>query len=663
MNVRIVRLLAFLTFASVVAAASLVAQVPSDSRGKGAVNKAAAMRSLERSVAFLASGEWDQASFEARLGRTYDPTIADFHYVDAVCLVARDSSRSHAIESLENALAPGLEWRSYDKSSATLLCAQLYAETLRHEKALSLASSVRPHSSPEQDLVVTRALYGLGRIDEARSHLAASLDRWPFDARFPRSFYLFESKARPDAEALSLARSIASRLYLWERDDRDLLILSVPFEPDPDARARNIRVYRGMGKSDSSRPEGYAVALSAVLALEHGLVSEDAAVSELFSLSPVGIPRSLLRRFCSLVAGDRERKAVSGILADFDGVIVDDANGDGIVDARVSYRLGRPFTATFDQNQDGVPDYSVSCELGEPVSLDMGAPSARVLYDEYPFARSVTAGARVYTLFPKRLSWAPIAWVDEGLSLASEPFFVLESVGTREALTERLLFASSAYYTETVDAARGEELRVTLDGGLPVVSQRSVRGLPYERIVYSRGVPSDGSRDEDGDGYFETSMLYSRDGILESVRVDRNANRRHEYEELHSRDGTVSKRWDSDENGQFEVVWTRSSGGVERTSWIHPVTGGEVSILVEGGKPRSVVQGGKTLSIVQDPALPVWWLGAIPSSSRDFSSSVIEAFNRAPDSVVYLTVEASGRTIRAVRTGGYVFVELSDVRN
>lgn len=58
--------------------------------------------------------------------------------------------------------------------------------------------------------------------------------------------------------------------------------------------------------------------------------------------------------------------------------------GDGIVDSRVRYRLGRPVEAVFDANQDGYSDYSVACDLGEPAVITVGREKTVVTYDKYP---------------------------------------------------------------------------------------------------------------------------------------------------------------------------------------------------------------------------------------------------------------------------------------
>ncbi len=657
MNVRHSRLFAITAFAVAALAAPVMANSPD--QGRKSVNSAAATRSLERAVSLLSAGQWDAAAFEATLGRSYDPTVADFNYIEAVSVVATGGPRADALQRLEGALGGGLFWRSYDRSAAVLLCARLYCETLRYREALELSGSLGESSSPDQDYVRVVSLYALGRTAEARKALSRSLERWPFDVRFPRAFFTHEARTRADPEALALARTVSQRLYLWENEDRELLLLSVPFETSPAARERNIRIFRGMGARDASGATVPVNPLSSVLALEYGIIDDATAMDELLSLSAGGIPAGLLVRLCSLLGSADARARMSLALENFAGVLVDDANGDGIADSAVRYRLGRAYEASFDRDQDGYPDYLVSCELGSPVTVKLARDGGIVRYDSYPFVRAVTRGHREYTMHPRALSWAPVAWVDEGIALASRPFFGLRLSALPAPLTERLLEASAAFYTETRD---GGYVRVTLDGGIPIVSETRTRGLPYERTVYERGLPASGSRDEDGDGYFETAIEYAKDGRPASISVDRNANRRHEYRERHEADGTVTKQWDSDEDGAYEIAWRRSPDGSERTDWMHPVTGLPVVILVDRGNPRSVEYSGTVLQVLRDPAADVWWIGSIPPNSHAIAKSALDLFNRSPPSVVSQTVTVSGRSAHAVRTGGFVFLEIVNVK-
>jgi tetratricopeptide (TPR) repeat protein len=632
---------------------------PAETAGQAvkAVNRAAAVRSLEHATALLASGDWDGAAFEARLGETYDPSMADFPYIEALVLAARNAPRADILERVEAALASGFFWRTYSRSEALVFSAKLKAETRRYSEALAILADAGSVASADVDYVRILSLYGLNRLTEARECVSEALDRWPFDARFVRVFLTRETTARASDASRTIASTILSRLYVWEDADRELLLLAVPFEHNPDSRVRDIRTYRSMGKNDrvmENHPAVIAEPLSAVYALEYGILTESAAEMEVFSAEKTGIRLDLLHGLCRLAGTKVVRESIANRLDGFAGIVTDDANGDGIVDSWVRYRLGRPVEAVFDANQDGYPDYSVDCDLGEPAVITVGREKTVVTYDKYPAVRTVTVGEREYTMKPLALAWAPVEWVREDFGFEGNAFYTIRLTGRDVPLTERLLAGFSAFYRE------GDNTRVVLENGVPVSSETRENGRVLSWTSYKRGYPALTKTDYDGDGYFETTASYSSQGALASVEADRNGNRRGEYREDYSADGTVRFRWDSDENGVYEISWIKGTDGIERTEWLHPDTLIPVVIIVENGSPRDVTYGTIRKSVIRDPIANIWWIGRLPENSRDIVKKIAETFNRESPAVVSYSVTTDGKRLNAVRTGGLLFAELVD---
>lgn len=622
-----------------------------------AVNRAAAVRSLERATALLASGDLDSAAFEARLGVTYDPSMADFPYIESLVLAARNAPRADILERVEASLASGLFWRTYSRSEALVFYAKLKAETCRYSEALAILTDAGSVASVDVDYVRILSLYGLNRLTEARKCVSEALDRWPFDARFVRVFLTREASARASDASRAIASTILSRLYVWEDADRELLLLAVPFEHDPENRVRNIRTYRSMGKNDratENQPVMAAEPLSAVYALEYGILTENQAETEIFSAEKTGIRLDLLHGLCSLAGAKAVRESIANRLDGYEGIVTDDANGDGIIDSWVRYRLGRPVEAVFDPNQDGYPDYSVACDLGEPAVITVGREKTVVTYDKYPAVRAVTVGEREYTMKPLALSWAPVEWIREDLGFDGNAFYTIALTGRDVPLTERLLAGFSAFYRE------GDNTRVILENGIPVSSETREKGRVLSWTSYKRGYPALTKTDYDGDGYFETTATYTPQGALASVEADRNGNRRVEYREDYSADGTIRFRWDSDENGVYEISWIKGTDGIERTEWLHPDSHIPVVIVVENGSPRDVTYGNLRKSVIRDPIANLWWIGRLPENSRDIVKKLGEAFNRESPAVVSYSVTTDGKRLNAVRTGGLLFAELVD---
>ncbi|MBN1616214.1 MAG: tetratricopeptide repeat protein [Spirochaetales bacterium] len=626
----------------------------------GSVNTAAALRALQQAVDHINAGEWDQARFFAQLGTSYDSTLADFPYIDALALLASDGGRGAAIERLEQALATGRPWRSYDRKSAVLVCARLYAETTRYAQALTLLDEVASYSSADADYVSALCLYGTGRIREARSLISRAIDRWPFDPRFPRLFLIREKKGSPDDLSLNIASRITARLSVWENEDRELLLLTVPFEPSADIRKRNIRIYRGMGKNDQQEGQEGLSPLAALLALEYGLIDETRALEEVFSFSQTGLYRDDLVVLSSLIAGKETRARMVDILRDWNGLLHEDSNGDGLIDSRVLYQMGRPYHAYLDPNQDGDIDYELTCSLGKIEQVSIASQGISVRYETYPAVKTITQHGREYVMVPGTFSWAPVSWKGDTFNLGGEPLYTFHYTRSITALTEHALIMSATYYRESSDD--GSELRVMLEKGVPLMGERRLGGRVYERILYTRGLPSRASRDENADGHFETIVDYDGQGEIRTISVDNNANSTWEYRETYSPDGSVQKQWDSDENGSWEVSWTLGADGTEESSWIHPIHALTVTVTVEAGSPRMVRCGESVLAVVRDPVEDLWWIGRMPNEVRDISTRLLEILNHSEPEVVSSILTLNGRRYMTVRTGGFIFVELINAR-
>lgn len=623
------------------------------------VNAAAAAAALERASSLAGAGEWDQASFEAKLGASYDPALADFPYIEALTSAASGKPRAETISHLENALSRGLRWRLYDRSEAVLLCARMYAETLRYADALVLLSSLGRYPSADADFIRAWCLYGQGKTDAARDVVSAALDRWPFDSRFPRIFLERSSALKADSGSLAVAHTIVSRLYVWENDDRSLLLLSVPFLSDSADRDRNIRTFRSMGASDSpSDRTGSMAARSAVYALEYGIIGEKEAVAEVFAAADLDLDS--VSRLCALSVSEDARASIFARLGSFSGTAAIDENGDGIIDARIRYSSGRPDTAVFDRNQDGIEDYRVECDLGAPRTIFAGNGETEVRFDTYPSVKAVRTLTREYTMKPGALLWAPVRWLPLYTDLDAEIFYTVALTGTEPVLSERLLVRNASFYTEPDADNPSGLVRIVLASGMPASAEARENGAVYRHTTYLDGYPSVSKLDRDRDGVFETLVHYGKNASERTILVDSNGNRTPEYREAIGADGAVASEWDCDEDGFFEISWKESPNASGTLTWTHPSTGQPVVMITDKGAPRSVSYSGRTLPVLKDPSADLWWVGRLPSSARLLAEEIADFFNRGGPSVVSGIVTAGSSRAFAVRTGGILCAEPLD---
>lgn len=621
------------------------------------INAQAAAVALERASYMLTVSEWDQALFEAKLGSAYDPLLADFSYIEALVYIATEKPRYQSIERLEYALSKGLQWRFYNKSEATLLCSRLYAETNRYTEALSLLDKLKPYSFADADFVKILCLLALGQNDKAIDSIDSALDTWPFDVRFPRLFLERFSSIRPSQKSVSLSTKILSRLYVWENEDRELLLLAVPFIRDAITKEKNILTYRSMGKNDSTSKNPRINALSAVFALELGLISENTAVQEIIDCAQSGIELDLVQKILDLLITKEARNLLLGFLSHFSGLVINDANNDGIIDSYIQYEAGRPSFAFFDPNQDGLKTISVYSDFGSPLRILMGHPKKEIFYDTYPYIKSVKEENREYSLRPRSLSWAPIEWVKEFTAISELSFYSFFLTNKQEILSEKSLLSYAAFYTEP-DLLDGGFATTHLDNGSIISSESKENGVLYKLTKYVKGIPSVSQVDRDRDGVFETLIYYSNTGKIKNILVDLNNNKIAEYKETWISDSLKTIEWDSDENGIWDISWQERSGSIVSITWLHPQTKLPVLIEIVQEKPRSVSYNNKTSPVIKDIQENVWWVGRVPSSASASAKKINDFFNQSEVSVVSTVINSEKHSIFAVRTGGYIFAEL-----
>ncbi|ULQ60481.1 tetratricopeptide repeat protein [Brucepastera parasyntrophica] len=602
--------------------------------------------------------KWDLASNEARTGASFDPRLADFSYVEALCLTAIGAARADILEQLELSLNPDLFWRRYNNNDAVRLTARLYAETCRYDEALALLDSITDMPTADADYIRIFSLYGAGRISEARDAAVFALDRWPFDCRFPRIVLQRENSTGEDASASELTALVLSRLHIWEKLDRELFLYAVRFEPDPKNRERYIRMYRGMGNSDLNNSAQRLLQLSCIIALENGTLTEKEAIDELFSYENDGIEISNLVALSSLTGSRENREYLASLLDNYSGILIDDTNNDGITDTFISYELGRPKQVVFDPDQDGYPDYTVNCDYGTPVEITLRNKEVLISYDLYPVIESVKNTPREYILNPGAFSWNPVSWTRIEELLPEITFYIFRLSEQHAFPGEEEIIQRSAFYLETEKASPDSELRVVLEKGMPVLSEFRETGMLVSWTSFANGMPVLTKEDRNNDGYFETTIIFNRDGSISSIQIDQNANRINEYEEFYYPDGSFSIHWDTDEDGTADIIWRKDALGREQTEWVHPSTGLPVVVTVENGIPVSVLSGSSYFPVVKDPKEHLWWLGNIPENSSDLSKKLIDFFNRSAASVVSITVKIDEKIVYAVSTGGFLYAEI-----
>ena len=655
-----------------------------------------AVRCIDIAKNLLANEEYEASYSRAALGLTYDNTVADLYYIQALGMSQRGLPPYKIEPLLKSALQN--KWYAYNKDAARLLLASLYTKTARAAEALSLLNE-RPLLSGKDALYIrANALYLLGNIGDARKTVRQGALQFPEDPRFALLF--FEREREPSrenggngaqtageiADATDSAQSagsadnaetsggntaldgddesdktftelsslFVSRAYDLQDADPDVLLKASLFAPSEEDRRRLLKAWNAYGKTDPRY---------AVYALKAGLMSEEKAFDYVEPFLSGTSDYALVKSFVSLVSGEKTKERVRKLYAAFAGTLRFDTNGDGISDMTVNYRSGRPSFIEYDANRDGIIDWTVDCDYGVPVKVNLVREDAVLWYGTWPSLSRVIWSGGTYTLNEDRLFASPVNMIKEPVmeDRASFSFYfpVLRD-DVRSVLNADELFALS--HTVERKSAEGENTRVrfSLFDGKAQNAVYTDNGTPYAYAFFENGALRFRNVDRDKNGTYELTEIYAYAG--ENALLYRSAEEARELSlRLFGVDNAAKGLYlqkvvsDADANGIIEfseeyrpngkttaqwndnetgsmIIRYAKNGDSEETEYVHPVSGRHVRLIIQKGIPVSA----DGIPVERDAAAPFFWIGGSPGGN--YAQKVIKELNQKGSSGVICTV-------------------------
>lgn len=506
-----------------------------------------AVRCIDIAKNLLANEEYEASYSRAALGLTYDNTVADLYYIQALGMSQRGLPPYKIEPLLKSALQN--KWYEYNKDAARLLLASVYTKTARAAEALSLLNE-RPLLSGKDALYIrANALYLLGNIGDARKTVRQGALQFPEDPRFALLFFdrerepsrengatenaeigeiaendgITESGASAETAAESgaaesskivestendesfreLSSLFVSRAYDLQDADPDVLLKASVFAFSEEDGRRLLKAWNAYGKTDPRY---------AVYALKAGLMSEEKAFDYVAPFFSGTSDYALVKSFVSLVSGEKTKERVRKLYAAFAGTLRFDTNGDGISDMTVNYRSGRPSFIEYDANRDGIIDWTVDCDYGVPVKVNLVREDAVLWYGTWPSLSRVIWSGAAYTLNEDRLFASPVNMIKDPVmeERASLSFYlpVLRD-DVRSVLNADELFALS--HTVERKSAEGENARVrfSLFDGKAQNAVYTDNGTPYAYAFFENGTLRFRNVDRDKNGTYELTEIYA----------------------------------------------------------------------------------------------------------------------------------------------------------
>ena len=545
--------------------ASLFAQpilppVPAEERlFSGTGDIAIARRYLEWAQGEYAAGRIDEALAALERGADYTDVSSDLSYFTALLQSeAGYFSRFLVVEKCRLALETD-RWEQFTAEDVRLLEAKILTELRLFEEALNTLR----YCDPEKYVTQYRqllALRGLAQVYgsevEFLNAISLILDRFPRETDPVRILFDYASRRESTDRLRPLIDLALRRLPVLLDTDPELAYMAVPFIYDRELARTYVASYRAVGNPNPA---------SLIPAVNLGLITGNQAVEELFSPGAV-LDRELIVVINSLLRTGSERELLLRNLLRFSGVITEDRDYDGIIEARITYQNGMITDYLYDSNQDGVADLTIFFAQGLPSYADillgfsggavfssnnMHNTKALIRWERYPAVLNADLGVKRYIPRPLDYYYTPLRFAP--LVLGGPDYPLLDD--SSWIITERSLL-SFAIILEQPSLDFPEEIeRIELSGGIPIKSTVVIDGKKVSETEFRLGRPFIQYLDLDLDGRMETIRRYDPDvpyRVL-STESDWDGDGIYEYAETLQSDGSIKKSWDFNRDGIRET--------------------------------------------------------------------------------------------------------------
>lgn len=456
-------------------------------------------------------GLWKEALAALERASDFADVSSDISYLLALARSHEGKPRGSVAGALNMALAVD-RWNICDPEAARLFLAENLIAIRAYSEALDELSRV---SGSPKEAELSLKILAATRPDLFRRYMEETLDRYPRECGPVRAFFSFlktqdAAGRNPEKDDIRLLELIIRRLPVLLPKDADFAWMAAPYMRDNAEAKRLIMAYRAVNTP---------VRASLPASLRLGVINEETAIDELFDSSGNILDIALLEEVWELLRREEARTILRRNLSSYTGVIIEDADRDGIPETRAEYRNGVLVFSAYDTVQDGTPELSIYYEAGTPQAAKTLVPpsprkEAALRWERYPALLEAELDGVRYIPRPLAFFYSPVRFVE--LWGGSVLFPRLDSMNP--PLTRRAIVTQSLKVERpSLEFSGGTEV-VELNQGIPIRAREYAGGLMVSETDFLRGRPQLQRVDLNLDGQMDTFRFFNK--VYRAVEIE-----------------------------------------------------------------------------------------------------------------------------------------------
>lgn len=660
-----------------------------------------AERCLKLSENYLLAQDWQSAFSQAEMGLTYDDSISDLYYIEAVC--AKETGKPvKDVLTLSEVARSKNNWIGYNEKGNRILLADLFSDTGNLEEALEELDRTPFVFSSDAEAVRIKTYYRLGTdeyVTKAREKINSARRIYKGDIRFINLFYNFELArvlekgiyVMPDLRTLQIADVLSQELKNYKSLPSETECASIFFTgyTDKEKQLRLLKAFEAENKNDFLFP---------VAALMNGYWNEEKAFDEFFAFADKNCTLDMLKFFVSLLKNPETYEKLYDYLNAYNGIIYTDTNYDLQWELEVSYERGRPQKIVYDAENDGLEDLACLMDFGELLSVKINPLNIEIFYSDFPYIGRVLAGYASenglsdYTVFDfakESVRYSPIQFekLFENIFSGKENAFYVPEIRASWNDKENLVFLDKATFVRLPVSER-ENAFVTysvLDEKV-VSAVYTQSNLVYATADFENGIPVRRYVDYNGDNVFETLEIFTLFGenydgftnsdkeqianlfpyynfsdaiYLSSIQIDADNNNVPEYYEYFREKGGKICLWvKADGHSETYTRFPRNEGEplVEENAFVVGFNHDTVSVMSVDGIPSSVKVNEMPYKVIKGEMEKFYWIG-----SEGNGKAEVDLYSKlSPASVEngkVMILEKDDYIYRAIKVAGFIYAQ------